>query len=142
MAILTRPPALALVALAACAGNPEPGEPGYDYNVDGAYSAEFLADDGQAYGGTVDLATGAGGTVTGTMTLTDPMTVDGTVEGLVVGSELTVTISYTIPDTGCSGVASGGGTIAEGGGQVVGDVEILDECGGAPLTATFTFERQ
>ena len=43
--------------LAACAGNPEPGEPGYAFNVNGEYAIEFVADDGQVYTGTMQLET-------------------------------------------------------------------------------------
>lgn len=130
-----------VVALSACAGNPEPGEPGYAFNVEGEYAAEFVDDDGQTYSGTMQLSTGEGGAVSGTMSLTDPMTIGGTAEGLVVGAQLQIAVSYTIPDTGCSGVASGTGTIEEGGGRVAGDVEIEDECGDAPSAATFALTR-
>jgi hypothetical protein len=30
------------VLAAACAGNPEPGDDGYAYNVNGEYTAEFI----------------------------------------------------------------------------------------------------
>lgn len=131
-----------VLALAACAGNPEPGEPGYAFNVEGEYAVEFVASDGQTYAGTMQLSTAEGGEVSGTMALTDPLAIDGSAEGLVVGAQLTITVSYTIPENGCSGVASGTGTIADGGGEVVGDVEIDDECGDAPLAAAFTFTRR
>jgi hypothetical protein len=124
--------------LVACAGNPEPGEPGYAFNLNGEYVAEFLADDGSAYTGTIELETGVGGVVTGVMALNSPATVDGTVEGLIVGAELEISIPYAILENGCGGVAAGSGIIAEGGGSVSGDVDINDECQDAPLSATFT----
>lgn len=127
------------VGLAACAGNPEPGEPGYAFNLNGEYSAEFVADDGQVYSGTMQLETAVGGAVTGVMALRDPVTVDGELEGLIVGAELTMTVPYSIVENGCSGVASGSGVIVEGGGSVTGSVEIDDECSGAPFSAEFTF---
>lgn len=132
---------LPLAGLVACAAAPEPGEPGYEYNLEGEYAAEFLANDGQPYRGTIRLATAPGGDVSGTLALVDPVALEGTAEGRIVGAQLTLTVSYTIPETGCSGVASGGGTIAEGGGRVAGDVEIDDECGGAPTASSFTFTR-
>lgn len=127
------------VGLAACAGNPEPGEPGYAFNVNGEYAVEFVADDGQVYTGTMQLETGAGGAVTGVMAIRDPVTIDGDLEGLIIGAELTLTVPYSIIENGCSGVASGDGVVAEGGGSVAGTVEINDECAGAPFAADFTF---
>lgn len=127
------------IGLAACAGNPEPGEPGYAFNVDGEYDVEFVADDGQVYTGTMQIETGAGGAVTGVMAIRDPVTIDGDLEGLIVGAELTMTVPYSIVENGCSGVASGGGVVSEGGGSVAGTVEIDDECSGAPFSAEFTF---
>lgn len=127
------------IGLAACAGNPEPGEPGYAFNVNGEYAVEFVAEDGQVYAGTMQLETAGGGAVTGVMAILDPVTIDGDVEGLILGAELTLTVPYSIVENGCSGVASGGGVVSEGGGSVAGTVEINDECAGAPMAATFTF---
>lgn len=127
--------------VAACAGNPEPGDEGYPYNLNGTYDAEFVTDeDGQAFAGSLTLGTAQGGVVTGMMELRDPATVEGDVEGLIFEDELTITIPYTIIDNGCSGVASGLGVIAEGGDSVTGHVDIADECGG-PSGATFTLTR-
>lgn len=125
----------------ACGGNPEPGEPGYAYNLDGEYNAEFAADDGVAYSGVMALETAPGGAVSGTMSLSNPVVVNGTVEGLIVGAELSISVPYEIPDNGCTGVASGTAIIEEGGGAVNGSVDIADECGGAPLSAAFTLWR-
>lgn len=131
-----------LLAAAACGSPPEPGEPGYAYNVDGEYAAEFAADDGAVYTGTMQLETLPGGEVTGTMSLTDPAAIEGTVEGLVVGADLSLSVDYEIVDQGCGGVASGSGVIDEGGGAASGSVEISDACGGgAPTGATFTLTR-
>ncbi len=130
------------VGLAACAGNPEPGEPGYAFNVNGEYAVEFVADDGQVYTGTMQLETGIGGAVTGVMAINDPVTIDGDLEGLIIGAELTMTVPYSVIENGCSGVASGGGVVAEGGGAVSGTVEINDECGDAPFAADFTFTQR
>jgi len=123
---------------AACAGNPEPGDDGYAYNVNGEYAAEFVTDDdGTAIYGTVTLATAPGGIVTGKMALTNPFTVDGEVEGLLFEDELTISIPYTIAENGCSGVTAGTGVVSEGGGSIVGHMDIADECGG-PTGATFS----
>ena len=56
MKLIPTKPALA----SACAGNPEPGESGYPYNLAGRYQAEFLVD-GAPYRGTIDLSTAPGG---------------------------------------------------------------------------------
>lgn len=133
-------PALAML-IVACAGNPQPGDSGYAYNVSGEYAAEFIADDGTVITGTIQLATGSGGAVTGSMALTDPFTVTGEIEGLVVGSQLTITVPYQIEETGSSGVASGTAEIAEGGASVVGSVDISDDSGG-PSAASFTLQRR
>lgn len=133
-------PAILAFALfvAACAGNPEPGDDGYAYNVNGEYAVEFITDDdGTAIYGTITLATASGGIVTGVMALTNPFTVDGDVEGLLFEDELTITVPYTIAENGCSGVAAGTGIVTEGGGSVAGHVDIADECGG-PTGATFS----
>lgn len=135
--------ALALASVAACAGNPQPGDPDYPYNVNGVYSAEFVADDGSVYTGTMTLATSMGGTVSGEMALTDPLGVDGTIEGALIPDEdgnytmVDVTVTYTIPDVNCGGVGLGTGAIEEGGGTVVGSMEITDDCQG-PISVTFT----
>lgn len=134
---------VAVLAIAvACAGAPRPGEPGYAYNLDGEYMAEFAADDGAVYTGTMALETLEGGEVTGTMSLTAPAEIEGSVQGLVVGADLSLTVDYEIVGQGCGGVASGGGTIDEGGDSASGSVEISDGCGGgAPTGASFTLSR-
>ncbi len=140
----TRAPWLAALALfaVACGAPPRPGEPGYAYNVDGTYQAEFAADDGQVYTGTMELQTLPGGEVTGTMALFDPAAINGTVQGLVVGAELSVSVDYEIVDQGCGGTATGNAVVAEGGDSASGLVDIADACGGgAPLSATFTLTR-
>jgi len=131
-----------LGAAVACGSPPQPGEPGYAFNVDGAYTAEFAADDGTVYTGTMELETLPGGEVTGTMSLVDPATINGTVQGMVVGADLTLSVDYEIVEQGCGGIASGGGVIDEGGDSASGTVDISDACGGgAPLSATFTLTR-
>ncbi len=128
-------------ALAACSGNPQPGDAGYSFNLNGDYAADVAASDGSSYVGTIQLETQAGGAVVGTMSLTSPMAIDGVVEGVIVGAEFSFDISYQIADAGCGGVAAGTGVIEEGGGGVSGAFDITDDCGGAPASATFTFTR-
>lgn len=142
----TNPGALALAALllglGACGGAPEPGEPGYSYNVDGAYDAELVGDDGAVYTGTMQLETLPGGEVAGTMTISSPMRVEGTVEGLVIGAEVSLSVTFELPDQGCGGVVSGSGVVAEGGGEVTGSfLDVTDDCGGAPSALAFTLLR-
>jgi hypothetical protein len=134
---------LAVALITACAGNPAPGDEGYAFNLNGEYAAEFIThDDGMAITGTVTLGTARGGDVSGTMALQDPFTVDGDVAGIIEGSLFTMTVPYTIVENGCAGVATGTGEIAEGGGTVSGEIEIADECEGAPMGADFTLTRQ
>jgi hypothetical protein len=131
----------AVVIAAACSSAPQPGDPGYSYNLSGVYQAEFLADDGSAFRGTVEIETLAGGLVSGSMNLVDPLVIAGPLEGEIVGAQLTLEAHYSIPDTGCSGVASGSGVIEEGGVGVAGTVAIVDECGDAPTAASYTLSR-
>lgn len=134
---------VAAALITACAGNPAPGDEGYAFNLSGDYVAEFVTHaDGMAFTGTVTLGTARGGDVSGSMALRDPFTVEGDVTGLIQGSLLTMSVPYTILENGCAGVAAGTGEIAEGGGMISGEVEIADECEGAPMGASFTFTRQ
>ena len=132
-----------IVAAAACGGTPQPGDPGYEYNVEGSYVVDFAANDGQTYSGTMVLTTGAGGVVSGSMSLTSPVSVDGTVEGTVVGAQLSLDVQYFIPDNQCGGVVIATGTIAQGGGTASGAASIQadDDCQGGPTSADFTLTR-
>src|SRR5688500_20403330 len=79
-----RPIATSLILFAsfaaACAGNPEPGESGYPYNLTGRYQAEFLVE-GNAYRGTLDLTTAPAGAVPGSLAVRDPAEGVDSVEG-------------------------------------------------------------
>ena len=133
----------ALVAVsAACGGTPQPGDPGYEYNLDGQYNVQFDGDDGQSYAGTMTLMTGAGGSVTGSMALVSPMSIDGTAEGMIVGAQLELSVEFFIPDAQCGGVATSTATIDRGGESAAGSAQIApdDDCGG-PSTAVFTLSR-
>ena len=123
---------------AACAGNPEPGESGYPYNLTGRYQAEFLVD-GTPYRGTVDLSTAPGGEVSGSFTLTEPMQIVGSVEGAIVADTLDFQMPYEILENSCAGVVHGRGAIVEGGTGVSSPVRI-DSCD-AELNGTMTLIR-
>lgn len=128
----------ALAGVAACAGNPEPGDPGYRYNVSGRYSASFVVE-GTPYTGTMDMSTAPGGAVTGTMAITEPAEVTSTASGTVSADTLRLTIPYQLPD-GCGGTARLTGAINDGGGGVAGDMNLDDSCGGA-LSGSFILTR-
>lgn len=133
---------LALFILAACGGNPQPGEPGYAFNLSGTYDAELVGDDGQTYIGTMSLETVAGGEIGGSMTISSPMSVLGTVEGLLVGAEATLSVTFEIPDAGCGGIVAGSGVVVDGGGEATGLFDdVTDDCGGAPTSLSFTLTR-
>lgn len=127
-----------LAAALACAANPKPGEPGYAYNLQGVYASSYTVD-GTAYEGTTELATGAGGAVTGDFSLERPVRIVGEVTGTVTGDSLSFTGTYT-QSGGCDGTVSGSGAIAEGGVSVEGPLHVDDSCGGA-LEGSFRFER-
>lgn len=137
---------LATVVLAAvasaCGGTPQPGDPGYAYNLDGDYNVVFDGDDGTTYSGTLSLTTVAGGSVSGTMALVSPMSIDGTAEGSIVGAQFDMTLQFFVADAQCGGMATSTATIAQGGDSAEGTAEITPdpECGG-PSSAVFTLSR-
>lgn len=131
---------IVIVAAAACAGNPQPGDPGYAYNVTDAYAAEFVVDNA-SYTGSLTLETAPGGMVAGTMNVTSPATITGPVEGMVKGDTLTFESNYEIAENGCSGIVTGTGVIAEGGGSVSGSMDVYDACGDVTLEGSFDLTR-
>lgn len=130
---------LAATTLAACAGNPKPGEPGYAYNLTGSYQAEFVVD-GTPYRGSMNLATAPGGVVSGNLMVIDPAQVTGTVEGAIVADTIDFQMPYEILDNGCTGVVYGRSAITEGGGAFGGAIRLDDSCGGE-MTGTATVQR-
>ena len=124
---------------AACAGNPEPGDSGYPYNLTGRYQAEFLVE-GNPYRGTMDLTTAPGGAVTGSFAVTDPGQVVGSVEATIVADSLDFQIPYEILENGCAGVVRGRGAIAEGGTGLTGAIQLDDACDGQ-MSGTLTLTR-
>jgi hypothetical protein len=129
--------ALSVAFLVACAGTPGPGDDGYLYNVAGPYSGQFVVD-GQPLNGTMRLATGGGGVVTGSFAVS-MMGITGELEGTVVEDRLTFRGTYRNPETGCDGVASVNATIGENGSTIEGRIEV-SECGQF-LTGTVRFRR-
>ena len=129
--------AFLVVLVTACAGTPGPGDPGYLFNVTGSYSGQFSVE-GQALPATLELDTAPGGVVTGMFAIA-MMDIEGTVEGEIVGNEITWVGSYYNPESGCDGVASATGTIAENGASMEGQVEAT-ECG-QYLGGTWRFAR-
>ena len=130
---------LAAATLAACAANPKPGEPGYPYNLSGAYQVEVVVD-GAPYRGTMELSTAPGGTVNGSFLVTEPVHVAGTVEGAIVADTLDFRMPYEIQENGCAGVVSGRGGVAEGGGAFSSPVVLDDSCGGE-MSGTISIQR-
>ena len=124
---------------AGCAGNPEPGESGYPFNLTGRYQAEFVVD-GTPYRGTMDLSTASGGAVSGSFAVTDPTQVVGTVEGAIVADSLDFQMPYEILENGCAGVVHGRGAIVEGGTGLGGAIRLDDACSGE-LNGTLTLTR-
>jgi len=125
---------------AACAGNPGPGEPGYPFNLQGVYSGEVLIE-GEAYGVTMDLATGPGGVLDGSYQVTSPIRMAGSLNGALVADTVTFTLSYTNPMDGCGGTLDGTGTVAEGRQSFSGRASVNDSCGGY-LSGTFMMRRE
>ena len=134
----------AFVAIAAaCGGTPQPGDPGYEFNLNGEYAVEFSADDGQSYAGTMQLTTVPGGAVTGAMSLVSPLSIDGTAEGMIVGAQLQLDVEYFIADNQCGGLAASSAVIEEGGDVATGTSDIAsdEDCAGGPTSASFTLSR-
>jgi hypothetical protein len=125
--------------LAACAANPQPGEPGYPYNLSGSYRVEVLVD-GAPYRGMMELSTAPGGVVNGSFMVTEPVHVAGTVEGAIVADTLDFRMPYEIQENGCAGVVSGRGGVAEGGGAFSSPVVLDDSCGGE-MSGTISIQR-
>ena len=143
---------LGLIALAAaitaCAGTPGPGDAGYPYNVEGAYTGSITVN-GVPFAGNLTVEIGEGGVVRGTFNVTQPAALEVRLTGTVVGNELTAEMSYDgNPATGCTTTDSGDVTsdstatgtliIADGGAELSGPVTV-QECGQTlPASAQFT----
>ena len=126
--------------LAACSGNPMPGDSGYPFNMTGIYDASVEAL-GTVYAGPAEIATSPGGIIYGKIQLDGPETVLGDMEGTISGDTLTWESHYERAG-GCTGVISGVGTIEEGGGSASGDAVVDDDCAGDMFDAVFSMSRQ
>lgn len=126
-----------LFLLAACAGNPGPGDPGYAFNVSGDYSGQFVVE-GQGISATLSLQTATGGVVSGQVRVPE-MGISSEVQGAVVANQLTLRLSYHNPSTRCDGVAEGTATTTEGGAAFSGPMTVT-ECGQS-MGASFSFRR-
>lgn len=131
---------IAVVASAACAGTPGPGDSGYAYNVEGDYNGAVTVD-GQAFTGPIQLSTAPGGIVTGSYRVTQPVELGGEVEGTLLNDQLTIRMSYgNNPMTGCAGgTMTGTLTVSEGGERVSGTV-VVNDCGQV-IDATVVYRR-
>lgn len=130
----------AAFGLAACAGNPMPGEAGYPYNMSGIYDMDIEAM-GVTYSGPADISTSPGGLIYGNLELVGPETVMGDLSGSIVGDTLNFESNYERAG-GCTGLMSGEGIITEGGGSASGLAVVDDECAGDLFDATFTMTLQ
>lgn len=130
----------AAVAVLACSGNPLPGEKGYPYNTTGTYDTEFEAM-GVVYAGPARITTSPGGLVYGTVELSGPENVEGDFNGSIAGDTLTFESNY-LRGGGCTGLLSGQGSIAEGGGAIEGTAVVDDDCSGDLFDATFVMTRK
>lgn len=133
-------PAAALL-LAACAGNPGPGEPGYAYNLSGDYRAEVVVAGG-TYAGGVELQTLPGGGVQGVLLVEEPEVVHAEISGRLAGDTLHYDMKYEVFSSGCTGRGEGTGNVAVGGTEVSGPLTIRDDCAaGEVLEGSFLFRR-
>lgn len=132
--------AAAVLAVAACSGNPLPGDRGYPYNTTGMYELS-MDTQGAVYAGPAELTTSPGGLVYGTVQVSGPEDVVGDFSGSIAGDTLTFESNYE-RGGGCSGLLSGSGIVVEGGGSVSGAAIADDTCTGALIEFTFTMTRQ
>lgn len=123
-----------MALLAACSGNPQPGDSGYAYNVTGDYELTVVID-GMTYAGMAALSTMKGGQVSGSVDFTSPETITGALIGTVVGDSLEFSSAYE--RGACVGVLTGQGTITEGGESAAGAVSVDDDCAPGPMAGDF-----
>ena len=129
---------LVLPLLAACAGNPAPGEPGYPYNLSGRYTAAFVVQGG-TYRATMDLSTAPGGVLSGIFAVAEPP-IAGTVEGTIAADTVDFQMPYEMLQQGCAGVVQGRLAIAADGAGFEGPIRLEDSCNGE-MDGTLTVQR-
>jgi hypothetical protein len=137
MRFMTGVVALALAATA-CSGNPQPGQSGYPYNIQGEYELTIEID-ADTFAGIAVMQTQLGGDVTGTAEIESPERITGEFVGNVTSKLYVFTLTYQRGD--CKGVGRGSAEVAAGGEMVVGTMEIGDECAEAVMYANVTLRR-
>jgi hypothetical protein len=128
---------LALLAVG-CSGNPQPGDSGYAYNIQGEY-ALTIDTEGGTFTGKAVMDTQPGGYVSGTVNLESPEKITGDFEGDLAAKLYTFTLTYLRGE--CEGVGRGSGEVAAGGEMIVGTMDIGDECETTMIYANFTMKR-
>ena len=125
----------------ACAAGPGPGDSGYAYNLEGAYTGRLMVE-GMPFDATFDLRTTGAGHVYGTFRVERPLEVEGELSGRILDDLLRVTVSWLGSGDGapdCTRVVEGILTIGPGGAVVDGPVTISD-CGDT-LSGRLSFRR-
>ena len=130
---------LVLPLLSACAGNPQPGDPGYPYNLSGRYTADFVVQGG-SYRAAMDLSTAPGGALSGIFTIDQPTMIAGTVEGTVSADTVDFQMPYEMVQEGCAGVVTGRSAISVDGAGFEGPIRLDDSCNGE-MEGTLTVRR-
>lgn len=137
-----RAPTLLCAALfglvAACGGNPAPGDPGYPYNVEGRYAGRLTVG-AIEYEAVIRMETAADGTVSGSLgaaRLDGPSeepsrSLDGDFSGTLQDDILVWRSSWVVPSTGCSGILRGRGPVESGGSALEGEARMAGDCMGA-----------
>ena len=67
--------------------------------------------------------------------------ITGTVSARTAGTALTFAFSFSYPEKHCSGIITGSGAQANGGGLLVGTIEVRSNCSEHPETGAFSFRR-
>lgn len=132
--------ALLFVALTSpgCATVPGPGDPGYPYNVEGAYDGRLVFD-GQPFDARVRLRTRPGGRVDGALRVVPPVAIEGKVTGAVRDDLLRISVTYRSSGD-CDGRIEGILTVERGGGVIEGPVTVTD-CAD-PVAGRMSFRRR
>lgn len=135
--------AMGLVAAAAlgvgCAGGPGPGDPGYAFNVAGAYEGRLVVER-ERFHARLELQTQRGGTVAGGFRVGRPVRMEGQATGRVFDDLLRLSVRYEASGRRrCDGRIEGILTVEPGGDVIEGPVTITD-CRGA-LAGRMSFRR-
>ena len=126
-----------------CATAPRPGDPGYAFNVDGAYAGRLVVE-GERFDAGLSLGTLPNGRVRGAFSVRDPLEIDGSVDGALVDDLLRLRLTYDGAGRSASGLPcesriEGILTVSSGADVLDGPVTIYD-CGD-PLPGRMSFRR-